>query len=110
MYCCNTIVDDPEAANPGSIPEEQVQAAVEATLRVQITDVDLVGGVAVLRLQPVSTPRLPQWTAGAHIDLVLPSGLVRQYSLSGDPQDLSAYRIAVLRQDDGRGGHRRSWG
>ena len=77
---------------------------MEATLRVQITDVDLVGGVALLRLQPVSTPRLPPWTAGAHIDLVLPSGLVRQYSLSGDPQDLSAYRIAVLRQDDGRGG------
>ncbi|WP_206784448.1 PDR/VanB family oxidoreductase [Amycolatopsis sp. MtRt-6] len=38
---------------------------------------------------------LPGWRPGAHIDLVLPSGLVRQYSLCGDPADRSHYRIAV---------------
>ena len=38
---------------------------------------------------------LPGWRPGAHIDLVLPSGLVRQYSLCGDPSENDHYRIAV---------------
>ena len=47
---------------------------------------------------------LPAWTPGAHIDARLPSGRVRQYSLCGDPDDLSVYKFAVLREDGGRGG------
>jgi ferredoxin-NADP reductase len=47
---------------------------------------------------------LPAWTPGAHIDARLPSGRVRQYSLCGDPDDLTAYKFAVLREDGGRGG------
>ncbi len=47
---------------------------------------------------------LPEWAPGAHIDLVLPSGRVRQYSLYGDPADSASYRVAVLREPDGRGG------
>jgi ferredoxin-NADP reductase len=47
---------------------------------------------------------LPSWEPGAHIELVLPSGRRRQYSLCGDPQDRSAYRIAVLQVPTGRGG------
>ncbi|MDO3402762.1 PDR/VanB family oxidoreductase [Mycolicibacterium neoaurum] len=49
---------------------------------------------------------LPGWQPGAHIELRLPSGLSRQYSLCGDPSDLTSYRIAVLRETDGRGGSR----
>ncbi|MET3429991.1 ferredoxin-NADP reductase [Actinoplanes tereljensis] len=52
----------------------------------------------------LSGPSLPAWEPGAHIDLHLPSGLVRQYSLCSDFSDLSAYRIAVLAQPSGRGG------
>jgi len=48
--------------------------------------------------------RLPAWKPGAHIDLVLPSGRVRQYSLCGDPAVPHRYRIAVLHEPDGRGG------
>ncbi|GED99203.1 PDR/VanB family oxidoreductase [Gordonia crocea] len=47
---------------------------------------------------------LPRWYAGAHLDLLLPSGRIRQYSLCGDPADQSAYRIAVRRIPDGGGG------
>lgn len=48
--------------------------------------------------------RLPDWTPGAHVDLVLPTGITRQYSLCGDRWDARTYRVAVLREPDGRGG------
>ncbi|MBT2523701.1 PDR/VanB family oxidoreductase [Arthrobacter sp. ISL-28] len=47
---------------------------------------------------------LPAWAPGAHLDLLLPSGTVRNYSLYGDPADRTSYRIAVRRQQEGRGG------
>lgn len=48
--------------------------------------------------------RLPAWTAGAHIDVHMAPGLVRQYSLCGDPRDRSRYQIAVHRCTPSRGG------
>lgn len=47
---------------------------------------------------------LPAWEPGAHIDVYVPDGSTRQYSLCGDPDDLSSWQIAVLREPDGRGG------
>jgi ferredoxin-NADP reductase len=47
---------------------------------------------------------LPPWTPGAHLDITLPSGLIRQYSLCGEQSATSEYRIAVLREAAGRGG------
>ncbi|MGW2620490.1 PDR/VanB family oxidoreductase [Streptomyces sp. NPDC001500] len=61
-------------------------------------------GVLALTLRhPLGEP-LPAWEPGAHVDVVLGPGLERQYSLCGDPADRSAWRIAVLREADGRGG------
>ncbi|MEE6176777.1 PDR/VanB family oxidoreductase [Mycobacterium sp. 050134] len=47
---------------------------------------------------------LPSWTPGAHIDVGLPSGRRRQYSLCGPPARRTDYRIAVRRIADGGGG------
>ncbi|MEN0139321.1 MAG: PDR/VanB family oxidoreductase [Rhodococcus sp. (in: high G+C Gram-positive bacteria)] len=47
---------------------------------------------------------LPTWSPGDHIDLHLPGGVVRQYSLCGDPEPGAPWRIAVLRVAGGRGG------
>lgn len=47
---------------------------------------------------------LPEWTAGAHLDIVVAPEYLRQYSMSGDPADRSVYQIGVLREDEGRGG------
>jgi ferredoxin-NADP reductase len=58
----------------------------------------------VLELRSPTGARLPSWHPGAHIDLLLPGGLIRQYSLCGDPGDHGAYTIAVPREDNGRGG------
>lgn len=60
-------------------------------------------GVVQLRLEG---PGLPPWEPGAHLDLVLPSGSVRQYSLCGDPADPGTYTVAVRLAEDGRGGSR----
>lgn len=60
-------------------------------------------GVVQLRLEG---PGLPAWQPGAHLDLLLPSGLVRQYSLCGDPADPGTYTIATRLVADGRGGSR----
>ncbi|MFE4594298.1 PDR/VanB family oxidoreductase [Streptomyces laurentii] len=63
-------------------------------------------GVVQLRLEGTG---LPAWQPGAHIDLVLPSGTVRQYSLCGDPADRAAYTIATRLIEEpagGRGGSR----
>jgi ferredoxin-NADP reductase len=60
-------------------------------------------GVVQLRLEGRD---LPRWEPGAHVDLVLPSGLVRQYSLCGDPADTSSYTVATRLVEGGRGGSR----
>ncbi|MEU6558688.1 PDR/VanB family oxidoreductase [Nocardia nova] len=62
------------------------------------------GDVAVLTLVAPYRRPLPRWIPGAHIDLVLPSGRQRQYSLNGDPADRGSYRIAVRHLPDGDGG------
>jgi ferredoxin-NADP reductase len=63
-----------------------------------------VEGVVVLDLCAPSGGELPGWSPGAHVDLLLPGGMVRQYSLCGDPADRGVWRIAVLREPDSRGG------
>jgi ferredoxin-NADP reductase len=60
--------------------------------------------VMSLELAAADGAALPEWTPGAHIDLHLPSGLVRSYSLHGDCRDRGAYHVAVLNVPDGRGG------
>ncbi|GAA2853249.1 ferredoxin [Actinoplanes cyaneus] len=60
--------------------------------------------VVALTLADPGGARLPDWTPGAHIDVILPGGLTRQYSLCGDRWDAHSYRIAVLRERGGRGG------
>lgn len=64
---------------------------------------EVADGVVQLRLEGAG---LPRWEPGAHLDLVLPSGLVRQYSLCGDPEDSGAYTVATRLVEDGRGGSR----
>ena len=55
-------------------------------------------------LKSLDDSELPEWTAGAHLDIVVAPEFLRQYSMSGDPADRSYYEIGVLREDDGRGG------
>lgn len=75
------------------------------TVTLEIRSKDAVAdGVVSLTLSRPDGGRLPDWTPGSHIDLVLPDGTIRQYSLCGDRWDAHSYRIAVLREPAGRGG------
>lgn len=47
---------------------------------------------------------LPPFSAGAHVDVTLPRGVVRPYSLCNNPVERGRYQVAVLRQSAGRGG------
>lgn len=60
--------------------------------------------VISVRLEHPDGRDLPAWSPGAHLDLQLPSGLTRQYSLCGDPADRTGYTFAVLLKEAGRGG------
>ncbi|MCV7399481.1 oxidoreductase [Mycobacterium fragae] len=60
--------------------------------------------VVALTLADPDGGLLPSWTPGAHIDVRLPSGRRRQYSLCGPPGRRTDYRIAVRRIADGGGG------
>ena len=75
----------------------QIKLVVTAKTRVS-TD------VVALTLAHPDGRRLPDWTPGSHVDVVLPSGINRQYSLCGDRWDAYSYRIAVLHERAGRGG------
>ena len=61
-------------------------------------------GIISLQLRLSTGGPLPRFSAGAHIDVHLPNGQVRQYSLCGDPLEEDFYEIAILREAQGRGG------
>ncbi|WP_321917595.1 MULTISPECIES: PDR/VanB family oxidoreductase [Paraburkholderia] len=62
--------------------------------------------VALFELTSLSQAPLPSFSAGSHIDVHLPGGMVRQYSLCNDPTETHRYQIAVLKDATGRGGSR----
>lgn len=48
--------------------------------------------------------QLPEWTAGSHIDITLPSGAIRSYSLLNPPYERFHYQVAVKKEENGKGG------
>jgi ferredoxin-NADP reductase len=69
-----------------------------------VAKTEVAEGVVTLTLAHPQGQRLPDWAPGAHVDLMLPGGRTRQYSLCGDRWDAHSYRIGVLREPAGRGG------
>ncbi|MDB5873606.1 MAG: 2Fe-2S iron-sulfur cluster binding domain protein [Ramlibacter sp.] len=61
-------------------------------------------GIASFELARVDGAPLPPFSAGSHIDVQVPGGLTRQYSLCNDSGEQHRYRIAVLRDAASRGG------
>ncbi len=79
----------------------------DRTLRLRVADREVVAydeNVVALTLMATDGSPLPAWHPGAHLDIHLPSGRIRQYSLCGDPARPGQYRIAVRRIPGGGGG------
>ncbi|MDN4474740.1 PDR/VanB family oxidoreductase [Demequina sp. SYSU T00192] len=72
---------------------------LEVAARMQVAE-----DAVELTLRRPDGGRLPDWAPGAHLDLVLPDGRSRQYSLCGDRWDAHTYRVAIRREPQGRGG------
>ena len=78
--------------------------AARIVMKLRVDDVQAsTPDVSVFTLRHPRRAHLPPFTAGAHVDLRLPDGRIRQYSLCSDPADTTAYRIAIKREDAGRG-------
>ena len=75
---------------------KQKPAAREQTLDVRVRRLTWEApGVLSLELTAPDGSALPPFEPGAHIDLKLPDGTLRQYSLCGDPADTSHYRLGI---------------
>ncbi|MFL9944181.1 PDR/VanB family oxidoreductase [Paraburkholderia graminis] len=62
--------------------------------------------ILLCELVPIDGVPVEAFTAGAHVDVHLPGGLVRQYSLANDPAESERYIIGVKKEAGGRGGSR----
>jgi vanillate O-demethylase ferredoxin subunit len=60
--------------------------------------------VITLELRAIAGGELPAFTPGAHLDVHLPNGLVRNYSLTNDWRERNRYVVGVGRAADSRGG------
>jgi phthalate 4,5-dioxygenase reductase subunit len=72
-------------------------------LRVTRND-KIADGIHLFELRDAGGQQLPAFTAGAHIAIQVPNGLLRKYSLCNDPAERDRYRVAVKREANGRGG------
>jgi ferredoxin-NADP reductase len=88
-----------EQPTRGRAAYREVEVDLEVRRRESSAD-----GVVTLTLGDPSGADLPDWTPGAHIDLMMTPSLVRQYSLCGDTADRAEWRVGVLLDPDSRGG------
>jgi phthalate 4,5-dioxygenase reductase subunit len=73
------------------------------TLRVTRNEA-IADGINLFEFRQPAGAALPEFSAGAHIAIRVPSGAIRKYSLCNDPAERGHYQIAVKREASGRGG------
>lgn len=71
--------------------------------RMRVADVTVRGKVKIITLKDPRGRHLPQWSAGAHIELI-DGELSRHYSLCGDAKAPDQWTVAILLEEEGRGG------
>jgi vanillate O-demethylase ferredoxin subunit len=85
----------------------RVDVRLRLRLRLRLRSItELAPGIHRFEWVDADRGELPPFTAGGHVDLHLPGGLVRQYSLVNDAGERGRYVLAVKREAAGRGGSR----
>lgn len=113
------VVEREAAAQPAPAPLEPVIESVspelaempeetkhgrKATIRVEVARKwHAADGIAGFELRPIKG-LLPTFQPGAHIDVHLPNGLIRQYSITNGPGESDSYVIGVKLERDSKGG------
>ena len=92
----------PVAAELAGLPVENLGRRGTISVRVAAR-IPVASDVVAFRLAPLRGD-LPAFQPGAHLDVHLPNGLVRQYSITNGPDDTAAYVIGVKREPAGLGG------
>jgi ferredoxin-NADP reductase len=93
-----------DTAPPITGATETVKAPGES-IEVRIADIrEAARDTKVYEFRRADGKPLPAATPGAHVDIKLPNGLVRQYSLLTSEANPESYTIAVKRDPAGRGG------
>ena len=66
--------------------------------------IDFSSDLAKFELTSIDGNPLPEFEAGAHVDVIIAPEFQRQFSLAGDPSDNSRYILGAQNEQDGRGG------
>ena len=83
---------------------EKNETGRKADLRVKVSEkIKTAEGIVSIKLESIDG-QLPTFQPGAHIDLHLQNGLVRQYSLVNGPGETTFYRIGVKLEEPSAGG------
>jgi tetrachlorobenzoquinone reductase len=89
------------------IAREPTQAAPDAAIAVRLTAIQPVArDTSLFTFQSLDGRPLPGYAPGAHIDLHLPNGLLRNYSLTEATPGPSTYTVGIKRDPESRGGSR----
>ncbi|MBI5263111.1 MAG: cytochrome P450 [Bradyrhizobium sp.] len=100
---------NPERTDPSILSRQQsfkigapLRAGIVRQMRVAAVEPAADGVLRYVLEHPHGRP-LPPWSPGSHIDFCI-SGYERKYSLCGDPSDRMRYEVAILKEEQGRGG------
>jgi len=77
---------------------------VEMTPRRVTRAARIADDIHLFELRDAAGADLPAFTAGAHVSVRVPNGMMRKFSLCNDPAERDRYVIAVKREQGGRGG------
>lgn len=98
----NSLTAPPSAASSAHLPPHQAGLIDARVAAIQ----DVARDTKIYTLARVDGAKLPAYAPGAHIDLHLPNGLVRQFSLVAPNSDPDSYVVGVKRDAASRGGSR----
>ena len=87
--------------------ESNMQADIGSELDLRLTAIIYgADGTNLFEFRTSDGRDLPSFTAGSHVDVTLPTGAIRQYSIASPESDLSRYLLGVKLDPKGRGGSR----